>query len=354
MHRSRLLLVSLAGLFVSGPALGALRLVASSTDADFNVPTTSPVVRSAGFPGLGDPVIPVIGIGITARYTTVSGDFVDGLGPWSLDVTMAATSPGAAGSGVFNPISGDVTIADYPLQDGSAVYGSPVDGDGTWMFTFGSTTPQSGWTYGLRDVSYHLFASAGDVATMRDATPVSGQQWNRPFFIEGISGQGPVAYEALAFTVDVSGVYGFTSVLASGNNHFTFLYRDAFDPQAPLSNLLDYGLGNGFAHNGDPSGVSSFGALLHAGSTYYWVTSQWASFSAIETSSGTVVGPGAIVGLAACRSDINGDGVVDTADLGILIGRFGTADPEADVNGDGSVDTADLGILIGEFGSLCE
>lgn len=25
-----------------------------------------------------------------------------------------------------------------------------------------------------------------------------------------------------------------------------------------------------------------------------------------------------------CRADINGDGVVDTADLGILIGSFGT------------------------------
>lgn len=54
-----------------------------------------------------------------------------------------------------------------------------------------------------------------------------------------------------------------------------------------------------------------------------------------------------------CVADINGDGVVDTADLGLLIGEFGGAGPIADLNSDGGVDTADLGLLIGEFGSTC-
>jgi aminopeptidase N len=49
-------------------------------------------------------------------------------------------------------------------------------------------------------------------------------------------------------------------------------------------------------------------------------------------------------------ADINGDGAVDTADLGILISAFGSSDPSADLNGDGVVDTADLGILIAAFG----
>jgi len=53
-----------------------------------------------------------------------------------------------------------------------------------------------------------------------------------------------------------------------------------------------------------------------------------------------------------CPGDINGDGVVDTADLGILIGQFGETGFEqpADINGDCVVDTADLGILVGNFG----
>ncbi|MCB9847650.1 MAG: choice-of-anchor B family protein [Phycisphaeraceae bacterium] len=53
-------------------------------------------------------------------------------------------------------------------------------------------------------------------------------------------------------------------------------------------------------------------------------------------------------GLAA---DLNGDGIVDTADLGILLGVFGTSDPLSDLNGDGTVDTADLGILLSDFGA---
>ena len=53
-------------------------------------------------------------------------------------------------------------------------------------------------------------------------------------------------------------------------------------------------------------------------------------------------------------SDTNGDGVVDTADLGILIGEFGLTGQGlvSDLNGDGVVDTADLGLLIGSFGDV--
>lgn len=54
-----------------------------------------------------------------------------------------------------------------------------------------------------------------------------------------------------------------------------------------------------------------------------------------------------------CPSDINADGVIDTADLGGLIGAFGNGGGAADINGDGVVDTADLGILIGMFGADC-
>lgn len=57
-----------------------------------------------------------------------------------------------------------------------------------------------------------------------------------------------------------------------------------------------------------------------------------------------------------CPEDINGDGVIDTADLGLLIAVFGQAPPsvvEADINGDGVADTADLGLLISAFGTVC-
>ncbi len=46
-------------------------------------------------------------------------------------------------------------------------------------------------------------------------------------------------------------------------------------------------------------------------------------------------------------ADLNHDGMVDGADLGMLLGAWGT--PGADLNGDGTTDGADLGILLGEW-----
>lgn len=54
---------------------------------------------------------------------------------------------------------------------------------------------------------------------------------------------------------------------------------------------------------------------------------------------------------AAAPGDLNGDGAIDTADLGLLLGAFGSNNPVADINNDGIVDTADLGILLGVFGT---
>ncbi|MBC02822.1 MAG: hypothetical protein CMJ34_05910 [Phycisphaerae bacterium] len=46
--------------------------------------------------------------------------------------------------------------------------------------------------------------------------------------------------------------------------------------------------------------------------------------------------------------DLNGDGIVDGADLGLLLGAWGTAGP-GDLNGSGIVDGGDLGLLLGAW-----
>ena len=51
-----------------------------------------------------------------------------------------------------------------------------------------------------------------------------------------------------------------------------------------------------------------------------------------------------------CPADFTGDGVVDGADLAILLGAWGTNDPAADLSGNGVVDGADLSILLGAWG----
>jgi len=64
---------------------------------------------------------------------------------------------------------------------------------------------------------------------------------------------------------------------------------------------------------------------------------------------GSVAFP-APVPTGGCVGDLNGDGVVDGADLGSLLGGWGQ-DGAGDLNGDGVIDGADLGILLGAWGS---
>jgi len=52
-----------------------------------------------------------------------------------------------------------------------------------------------------------------------------------------------------------------------------------------------------------------------------------------------------------CPADLDGNGVVDGADLGALLNVWGTNDAAADLNGDGIVDGADLGALLNSWGS---
>lgn len=57
-----------------------------------------------------------------------------------------------------------------------------------------------------------------------------------------------------------------------------------------------------------------------------------------------------------CPADLNNDGIVDLADLGILLADFGCTPPGpclGDINGDGATDLSDLGVLLASFGQVC-
>jgi len=115
----------------------------------------------------------------------------------------------------------------------------------------------------------------------------------------------------------------------------------------PASDFLDANMGAGNdVQNFDTTGAMSFTLTFETHATYPGgIIEVPVSFFIDHV--GWYVG----AQVAAFSADLNGDGIVDTADLGILIGAFGTADSVADLNGDGIVDTADLGNLIGAFGT---
>jgi hypothetical protein len=63
----------------------------------------------------------------------------------------------------------------------------------------------------------------------------------------------------------------------------------------------------------------------------------------------TLVLNGTVTGAPPVPADLNGDGVVDGNDLGILLAGWGGRGP-ADLNGDGTVDGNDLGMLLAAWG----
>jgi hypothetical protein len=58
-------------------------------------------------------------------------------------------------------------------------------------------------------------------------------------------------------------------------------------------------------------------------------------------------------GFTGVFGNVNGDNIVDDADLLIVLFNFGSNDPAADTNGDGIVDDADLLTVLFNFGASC-
>lgn len=59
-------------------------------------------------------------------------------------------------------------------------------------------------------------------------------------------------------------------------------------------------------------------------------------------------------GQAPCPPDLNGDDIINAADLALLLGAWGpNPDHPADLNGDDIVNASDLAVLLGSWGP-CE
>ncbi len=299
------------GAIIASTASGAQKLVETIAGADFNIGQT-PVVQTV----TGTTTDPVTGVGFTALWTSVVADNENGVYPWSLDLGVNVTDPGGGTTVGWDPLGGDVTIADYPLQDFTEGFPS-VSGTGDFSWQFTNAGVPSPYVAGLRNVSYHLLTTVPDVAEVINGSVATGPNWDRPFFIGGISGQGPVIYDVLRFEVAEAGGYIFHSVVPVGNN-FTFLYQGAFDPTQPLDNLLDYGLGNGNAPNGTPAGTSLVEVLLQENTTYYFVTSQWAFFNPGQPFTTTITGPALITELPFAQQDFDQDGDIDSGDFAVF------------------------------------
>lgn len=57
--------------------------------------------------------------------------------------------------------------------------------------------------------------------------------------------------------------------------------------------------------------------------------------------------------VGACPADLNTNGIIDSADLNILLASFGCTGC-FDLTGDGAMTSADLNILLADFGAICD
>jgi len=135
-----------------------------------------------------------------------------------------------------------------------------------------------------------------------------------------------------------------------------------FGPQSFLEGVLDVrliNLGDGVflpsigetftilqAPVGSLAGGFTDGPISHApNATYLWSVEQSATrFNDAVTLT--------VADIIPCPGDLNGDGFVDGADLGLLLNAWGACpDCLADLTGDGVVDGADLGALLNAWGA---
>ncbi len=198
------------------------------------------------------------------------------------------------------------SIVDIP-GDGRFIIASNAsndDGDGTWRYDYAVYNMNSAEATAQFTVPASISAAVSSIAS-RNIAHHSGEIYD---------------------TANWSGAHADQAV------------RWNAQPITPASNAnaIHWGTLHSFSFNADaPPATRSVRLTLH----------NSGAFSPLFDIKSPVV---------ACPSDINGDGVTDTADLGLLIADFGSSEPTlADINGDGAIDTADLGQLIADFGSPC-
>ena len=172
--------------------------------------------------------------------------------------------------------------------------------------------------------------------------------------------------EWYTFTPAVTGVYSF-STCGSANDTKMALSASPCPATGATMTSIAYNDDNCACSSGcGTTGISAYSSALNLTNTGLPLTQEliagqayklvMGSYSATSGSiSGSLVIDGPAQPPASCLGDLNLDGVVNGADLGLLLGAWGacpggTPGCLGDLNVDGVVNGADLGLLLGAWG----
>jgi len=233
-----------------------------------------------------------------------------------------------------------------------------------------SSNPQVGdtFTIALSMTTNGMSVSAGDIRVRYDDTKIQYQSFQAGTTLPTIlkpaaydnpnDGAGGRVWVILGAKVDTAGAYP-----QSGSD--LLIGQMTFKAIAPGSVTLSYGSGSQVAATGqttsvvgtmNPVSITIPGATNPPTATPTGCPTPTPSPSPTGSPTTPPVGPTVTPspsGGSNLTGDINGDGVVDIIDLGILVDNYGKSplpNPKADLNGDGKVDIVDFGILIDNYG----
>ena len=278
----------------------------------------------------------------------------DGGGVWSFqDKLLASNAAAMVGFGVSIDVVGDDAVVGAPQSDGAGVgFGSVYvyqrDGFGGWseVVELGAVDGADGDQFGSSVAMVDGLIVVG--APMHDA---NGADAGAVYVFER-NGMGQWSPSAkLMADVGVAGQLFGSSVSISGG----LIVVGARDDDGAVA-----GAGAVYLFEPDGGGWTQADRLVAADggvNDRFGIGVGVDGGSLIVGASGDDDGglnAGAVYFFDLCVPDINKDGIVDTADLGLLLGVFGAVGANvADLNGDLVVDTADLGLLLGAFGQAC-
>ncbi len=264
--------------------------------------------------------------------------------------SAAYSAPGYANGGLATAGLGFAQLSSHNDAPNNSFFARGI-AHGGWSETYVITSPglagQSGYMQFTLDVSGTLFASgfAGSAHFGVTGYKDSSQLFANSLFSPGGSD-----------LLGTSAQYGNWSVATYGtpptasrtvNDSVTFAVPFTFGTPFKLGIycVAQSGMRSSSGVPGNSTAESDFSTGLTWGgiSAIYHNLTPLGDYT-IESGSGVdwsdpIAPPG--------DGDLNGDGVVDGADLGALLAAWGT--PDGDLNGDGTTDGGDLGILLSNW-----
>lgn len=226
--------------------------------------------------------------------------------------SLPTTAQSVIGTGVLSSIHGRLSVA-ADASDFQDMYLIRIDCPGAITFKAG-TDPSFGGSADFNTQLWLFDANGFGLLGNNDVTPSFG-----------LSGFGNMSTDGSSIVVSAPGFYyiavsGVGSNPVDSSNLPIFLFTSPVEVSGP----------DGPGGSNPIAGWSGPGAV----GEYLISFSPCAQF----------------VPESDCPADLDGNGVVDGADLGLLLGDWDRVSMLADLNDDGSVDGADLGVLLGAWG----